>query len=74
LQKGLGEIMRHVWLSNVLNGKSTVPETASGGLEQDDFLWQEWLSGKMIGEPKPTDETSVDQLKEQGYVGVYKCI
>jgi hypothetical protein len=66
--------MRHVWLSNVLNSKSTVPETTTSFAEQDDFLWQEWLSGKVIGEPKPTDENSVDQLKAQGYVGVYKCV
>ncbi len=66
--------MRHVWLSNVITAKSTLPETEYSYADHDDFLWQEWLAGKVIGEPKPTDKTSVEQLKEQGYVGIYKCI
>ena len=69
--------MRKVWLTNVPNPKSTpskVTFSSDISSEQDDSLLQEWLSGKVLGEPKPTDGRSLDQLKAQGYVGVYKYV
>jgi hypothetical protein len=69
--------MKYVWLTNVLNPNNTAPETA---LIQPDpaiveeGVWQRWLSVKAIGDPRPADGLSAEQLKAQGYVGVYKLI
>lgn len=32
----------------------------------------QWLEGKIIGDPQPTDTYTVEQLKAMGLVGVYK--
>ncbi len=32
---------------------------------------RQWLKGKVIGEPQATASYTVEQLKAQGYVGVY---
>lgn len=70
--------MRHVWLTNFPDPQSSVLEVCSNqsdpSFEQDFSLRQRWLSQKAIGEPKPIDGASIEQLKAQGYVGVYKFI
>lgn len=70
--------MRYVWLTNFPHPQSNVLEVCSNqsdlNFEQDLELQQRWLSQKAIGEPKATNGASVEQLKAQGYVGVYKFI
>jgi hypothetical protein len=39
--------------------------------------WQghlEWLADKVIGEPKATEECTVEELKAEGMVGVYRRV
>jgi hypothetical protein len=70
--------MKYVWLTNMLRqntGGGMLPDTST----QDEFIedasiWEQWLADKAIGEPKPADGASVDQLKAEGYVGVYKYV
>jgi hypothetical protein len=68
-------MMKYIWLTNTLRSR----QAGSGGsgqqdAEQDASLWEQWLADKAIGEPLPSEDASVEQLKEQGYVGVYKYV
>jgi hypothetical protein len=69
--------MKYIWLTNTLQSRqagSMSDAAAPQDLEQDASLWEQWLSDKAIGEPQPSEGASVDQLKAQGYVGVYKYV
>lgn len=66
--------MKHIWLTNVIDPRKSFSRTALGHPEIDENLWQRWLSAKAIGDPKPSEGASTEQLKEQGYVGVYKLV
>lgn len=35
-------------------------------------LVHEWMRDKVIGEPQATDYYTAEQLRERGYVGVYR--
>jgi hypothetical protein len=69
--------MKSVWLTNTLHPEKVNSEVfmhSEFGADQPYAVWKQWLSDKALGEPHATDELSVDDLKAQGYVGVYKCI
>jgi hypothetical protein len=71
--------MNYIWLTNTLQSRNASVESMLGvsaqeDAEQDALLWEQWLADKAIGEPRPSEGESVDQLKAQGYVGVYKYI
>lgn len=67
------------WLSNTYNPKGSNAEmcVARSFNESQEEAWQHhqnWLKGKIIGDPKATDYYTVEQLKAQNMVGVYiKC-
>ena len=70
--------MKYVWLTNILRQKNGLG-ILSDASAQDEFMedasiWERWLADKAIGEPKPADGASVDQLKAEGYIGVYKYV
>ena len=70
-------IMKSVWLTNTLDPAKVSLEVftqAEFGSDQPYTVWKQWLSDKALGEPQPIDGLSADDLKAQGYVGVYKCI
>jgi hypothetical protein len=70
-------IMRSVWLTNTLHPEKVSPEILAQsefGSDQPYAVWKQWLSDKALGEPQPIDGLSADDLKAQGYVGVYKCV
>ncbi len=70
--------MKYVWLTNILRQKTglgMLPDaSAQDEFMEDASIWEQWLADKAIGEPKPADGVSVDQLKAEGYVGVYKYV
>jgi hypothetical protein len=69
--------MKTVWLTNTLHPEKVNPAISSDselGSDHAYLVWKKWLSDKALGEPQPTDGLSVDDLKAQGYVGVYKSI
>jgi hypothetical protein len=70
-------IMKSVWLTNTLHPEkvnSDVFGQSEFGADQPYAVWKQWLSDKSLGEPQPIDGLSTDDLKAQGYIGVYKCI
>jgi hypothetical protein len=72
-------MMKYIWLTNTLQSRkagfdSILGASAQQDAEDDASLWEQWLSDKAIGEPLPSEDASVEQLKEQGYVGVYKYV
>lgn len=32
----------------------------------------DWINENIVGEPQPTDTYTVEQLKQMGYIGIYK--
>ena len=69
--------MKSVWLTNTLHPTNVTPETFAApefGADHPYAVWKQWLSDKALGEPQPIDGLSADDLKAQGYVGVYKCV
>ena len=70
--------MKHVWLTNLLSPQVQLLKASlihsDQDVEPDYNLLLHWLSQKAIGEPKPTEGNSIEHLKAQGYVGVYKLI
>lgn len=68
-------MMKYIWLTNTLQSRQAGSDAlAQQDTEQDASLWEQWLADKAIGEPLPSEDASVEQLKEQGYVGVYKYV
>jgi hypothetical protein len=68
-------MMKYIWLTNTLQSrKAGCNGSGQQDAEQDASLWEQWLADKAIGEPLPSEDASVEQLKEQGYVGVYKYV
>jgi hypothetical protein len=72
-------MMKYIWLTNTLQSRQASFDTMLAAstqqdAEQDAYLWEQWLADKAIGEPQPSDGSSVEQLKAQGYVGVYKYV
>lgn len=65
------------WLTNTYNPNAanwadTVhAKNGQSRLEAARSLRQ-WLSDKQIGDPKPTDTYTVEQLRKMGMVGVYR--
>ncbi|WP_404789013.1 hypothetical protein [Altericista sp. CCNU0014] len=69
--------MKPVWIVNTLHPEKMNSEAMASpemGADRSDAVWQKWLADKALGEPQPTDGLSVDDLKAQGYVGVYKYV
>jgi hypothetical protein len=71
--------VKYIWLTNTLQSRKSgfdalLDASAQQDAEQDASLWEHWLADKAIGEPQPSEGASVEQLKEQGYVGVYKYV
>lgn len=69
--------MKLIWLTNTLHPEKVNPAAIAEpelGADHPYLVWKQWLSDKAIGEPQPTDGLSADDLKAQGYVGVYKSI
>ena len=33
-----------------------------------------WMIGKFVGEPKATESLTVEELQEQGYIGIYEWV
>ena len=69
--------MKSVWLTNTLHPTNVTPETfapSDFGADHPYAVWKQWLSDKALGEPQAIDGLSADDLKAQGYVGVYKCV
>jgi hypothetical protein len=72
-------MMKYIWLTNTLQSRqagldAVLDASAQQDIEQDASLWEQWLADKAIGEPLPSEGASVEQLKAQGYVGVYKYV
>ncbi len=64
------------WLSNIHDPKDPQAQmyVARSFHETPEEAWahhQEWLKGKVIGEPQATEAYTVEQLKAMGMVGVY---
>lgn len=55
------------WLSNTYDPAGPWPEHHVVSVEQ----WRLWLSDKIVGDPKPTEKYSVEELKAMRVVGVY---
>jgi hypothetical protein len=68
--------MKPIWLTNTLHPDkvSSEPQASSDFGEDSDAVWKKWLADKALGEPQPIDGLSADDLKAQGYVGVYKYV
>ena len=65
-----------IWITNMADRKTSHPEfpmpLRSGQTPHQAFMEQQrWLSGKIIGDPQPTYDYSVAQLKAMHIVGVY---
>ena len=64
------------WITNMADRKTSHPEfpmpLRPGQTPHQAFMEQQrWLSGKIIGDPQPTYDYSVAQLKAMHIVGVY---
>jgi hypothetical protein len=69
--------MKPIWLTNTLHPEKASSEamvSSELGADQSDAVWKKWLADKALGEPQPIDGLSADELKAQGYVGVYKYV
>ncbi len=53
------------WVSNTSDPRQY------GFTPEDEKESQEWLKGKIIGDPKQTDYYTAEELREIGVVGVY---
>lgn len=56
------------WVSNTLDPDH--PNWDKRPIEVQQHILA-WLSDKIIGEPKATDDLTVEQLKQHHYIGVY---
>ncbi|HEY9825375.1 MAG TPA: hypothetical protein V6D19_08000 [Stenomitos sp.] len=70
--------MTPIWLTNILRPDEAVEALDLGepelGADSSAAVWRKWLADKAIGEPKPLEGFTVEDLKAQGYVGVYKYV
>jgi hypothetical protein len=68
--------MKPIWLANIIDPEKANSETIPfADFSSDHYsLWKNWVSDKAIGDPQPADGLSVDDLKAQGYVGVYRYV
>lgn len=62
------------WLSNISDpcAGGYVPALIGESPEQARHKHQEWLSGKIIGAPQPTEHHTAEELRQMNMVGVYK--
>ena len=70
--------MKYVWLTNIQNPHKPClakePSELDPSAVSDLGSWKAWILTKAIGEPKSVEGLSTEQLKAEGYVGVYKLI
>lgn len=64
------------WIANTsdprLGIRGIVPCRTGQTQEEADQSYQDFLRGKVFGEPKATDTYTVEELKSMGLVGVYE--